>query len=101
VLEAFMQVSNLLTALETDGRSLAAQQESMQIAERSLHLSRRSFEVGNSGVLQVLDASRSYQRARLALAEARSRQYLNIARLYVATAGGWTADPPQPAPPAS
>lgn len=101
VLEAFMQVSNLLTALETDGRSLAAQQESMQIAERSLHLSRRSFEVGNSGVLQVLDASRSYQRARLALADARSRQYLNIARLYVATAGGWTTEPPQPAPPAS
>lgn len=48
-------------------------QGSMQIAERSLHLSRRSFrEVGNSGVAQVLDASRSYQRARLALAEARS-----------------------------
>lgn len=101
VLEAFMQVSNLLTALETDGRALATQQESTQIAERSLHLSRRSFEVGNSGVLQVLDAGRSYQRARLALAEARSRQYLNIARLYVATAGGWTQAQAEPATPAS
>lgn len=93
VLEAFGQVSNLLTALDTDGRSLAAQQESTLIAERSLYLSRRSFQVGNSGVLQVLDAGRSYQRARLALAEARSKQYLNVARLYVATAGGWTTVP--------
>jgi NodT family efflux transporter outer membrane factor (OMF) lipoprotein len=89
VLEAFGQVSNLLSALETDGRALATRQESAQIAQRSLGLSRRSFQVGNSGILQVLEANRLYQRAELALVEARSRQYLNVARLYVATAGGW------------
>ncbi len=92
VLEAFGQVSNLLSAMETDGKSLASEQEAAAIAERSLHLSRRSFQVGNSGILQVLDSSRSYQRAKLALVEARARQYFNIARLYVATAGGWTQD---------
>lgn len=92
VLEAFGQVSGLLSALDTDGRALATRHESAQIAQRSLALSRRSFEVGNSGVLQVLEANRSYQRAQLALVEARSRQYLNVARLYVATAGGWTQD---------
>lgn len=89
VLEAFAQVSGLLSALETDGRSLAAQQEAARVADRSLYLSRRSFQVGNSGILQVLDASRTYQRAQLALVEARARQYRNVARLYVATAGGW------------
>ena len=92
VLEAFGQVSNLLAALDTDGRALATRQDSAQIAQRSQHLSRRSFQVGNSGVLQVLDANRSYQRAQLALVEARSRQYLNVARLYVATAGGWVQE---------
>jgi len=51
--------------------------------------------VGNSGVLQVLDANRGFQRAQLALVEARSRQYLDVARLYVATAGGWIDDPRQ------
>lgn len=93
VLEAFRQVSDLLSALDTDGRTFSAQLESARIAERNLYLSRRSFQVGNSGVLQVLDAGRSYQRARLALVEARSRQYLNVARLYVATAGGWIGTP--------
>jgi NodT family efflux transporter outer membrane factor (OMF) lipoprotein len=92
VLEAFGQVSGLLSALETDGKSLAAQQQAEQIAERSLYLSRRSFQVGNSGILQVLDASRSYQRAKLALLEAKTRRYRNVARLYVATAGGWIED---------
>ncbi|MFA7603885.1 MAG: efflux transporter outer membrane subunit, partial [Novosphingobium sp.] len=98
VLEAFGQVSNLLSALETDGRALATQRDSAQIAERSLALSRRSFQVGNSGILQVLEASRSYQRARIALVDARARQYLNVARLYAATAGGWVQDGAQAEP---
>jgi len=98
VLEAFGQVSGLLSALATDGKSLSAQQQAVQIAERSLYLSRRSFQVGNSGILQVLDASRSYQRAQLALLEAKTRQYQNVARLYVATAGGWIDDRDADAP---
>jgi NodT family efflux transporter outer membrane factor (OMF) lipoprotein len=89
VIEAFGQVSTLLSALESDDRELAARLRAEDVAARSLHLSRRSFEVGYSGILQVLDASRTSQRARLALIEARTRQAQNIARLYVATAGGW------------
>lgn len=90
VLEAFGQVSTLLSALGNDQDALQAQGHSAEIADRSLYLSRRSFQVGNSGILQVLDASRAYQKAKLALLEARSRQYLNVARLVMATAGGWT-----------
>ena len=90
VLEAFGQVADLLHALQSDGASVATQGEAADVAARSLHLSRRSFEVGNSGILQVLDSARTYQRAKLALVEAQRRQYLNAARLYVATAGGWT-----------
>lgn len=99
VLEAFAQVSSLISAMDSDGRALAAQRASADVAQRSLHLSRRSFEVGNSGVLQVLDANRLYQRAQLDLLDARMRQYLNVARLHVATAGGWidpASDIPEP-----
>ncbi|WP_041558942.1 efflux transporter outer membrane subunit [Novosphingobium sp. PP1Y] len=95
VTEAFGQVSGLLSALGNDGRELAARADAAQIADRSLHLSRRSFEVGNSGVLQVLDANRTFQRANLALLEARTSQYQNVARLYAATAGGWLSDTSQ------
>ncbi|PLK25761.1 efflux transporter outer membrane subunit [Novosphingobium sp. TH158] len=97
VLEAFAQTSDLLAALANDTRTVSLRGESLDIAERSLHLSRRSFQVGNSGVLQVLDASRAAQQARLAMLDARSRQFLNVARLYLATAGGWT-EPEKPAP---
>jgi NodT family efflux transporter outer membrane factor (OMF) lipoprotein len=90
VLEAFRQVADLLDALQADQRSLANQEGAAGTAMRSRDLSRRSFQVGNSGILTVLDAERLHQRAQLALVEARARQYLDVARLYVATAGGWT-----------
>ena len=90
VLEAFGQTSDLLAALANDARTVALRGESLGIAERSLHLSRRSFQVGNSGVLQVLDASRVAQQARLGMLDARSKQFIDVARLYLATAGGWT-----------
>lgn len=92
VLDAFGQVSGLLSAFETDGAALAARQRSANLAERTLHLSRRSFQVGNSGILQVLDASRSYHQEKLALVDTRARQFHNVARMYVATAGGWLLD---------
>ncbi|MDE2405702.1 MAG: efflux transporter outer membrane subunit [Sphingomonadales bacterium] len=92
VLEAFGQVSTLLSALDTDARALAAERESASLAERSLDLSRKSYQIGNSGVLQVLEATRANERARLALVDAQARQALDTARLYVATAGGWLED---------
>jgi NodT family efflux transporter outer membrane factor (OMF) lipoprotein len=88
VLEAFGQVSDLISALGNDARAVAVQTETRSVADRALRLSRRSFEVGNSGILQVLDTSRLAQQARLGLLEAQSRQAVNVARLHVATAGG-------------
>jgi NodT family efflux transporter outer membrane factor (OMF) lipoprotein len=89
VIEAFGQVSGLLSALQTDARALEIQRNAVDVAGRSRQLSRRSFEVGNSGVLTVIEANRSEQQARLQLVDIQARQYTNVARLYVATAGGW------------
>src|SRR3546814_14808024 len=90
VLEAFSQVANLLQAINSDQLSMNNQQQAVDVAARSLHLSRRSFQVGNSGLLQVLESDRLYQRATSGLVETKTHQYLNVARLYVATAGGWS-----------
>ena len=89
ILEAFGQVADLLSALGNDAQSVADQQRALDLSSRSLRLSRRSFEVGNSGVIQVLDAQRVYQRSLSGLTEARARQYLDVARLFVATGSGW------------
>jgi NodT family efflux transporter outer membrane factor (OMF) lipoprotein len=94
VIEAFGQVADLLSSLGTDAQLVEQQQQALSVAERSRDLSRKSFQVGNSGILQVLDTSRQYDRLRSALVEARALQLRNVARLYVATAGGWTERTP-------
>ena len=93
VLNAFGQVADLLSAIQNDTRSVTVQSESVAVANRSRQLSRRSFQVGNSGIIQVLETERLYQRSSNGLVVARTRQFLNVARLYVATAGGWTGSP--------
>jgi len=90
VLDAFDQVADLLSAMRNDSRSVDTQREALAVAQHSLRLSRRSFQVGASGILQVLDSERLYQRASSDLVTARAQQYVDVARLYVATAGGWT-----------
>ena len=92
VLAAFAQVSDLLAGLANDAQGVAAARQTADLSDRSLALSRKSFQVGNSGILQVLDASRANQRARMALVDAQNRQFMTIARLYVATAGGFGAE---------
>jgi len=95
VLKAFGQVADLLTALDHDAEAVRTQQEAVDVAGAALALSRRSFEVGNSGVLDIVDAERVHQRALTGLVEARARQYRDTARLFVATAGGWTGPAPR------
>jgi NodT family efflux transporter outer membrane factor (OMF) lipoprotein len=93
VLNAFAQVADLLQALAHDQQTIEAQRQALAVTGSSLALSRRSFEVGNSGVFEILDAERIHQRSLSGLVEARAQQYLDSARLFVATAGGWVGTP--------
>ena len=61
----------------------------MTSAAASLRLTRLSYSAGNVGVLQVLDAERQYQQARLGALRARTRRYLDTAQLLLAMGGGW------------
>ena len=90
VLEAFQQVADLLDALQNDQRAVTDQVSAAATAAHSRALSQESFEAGNTGILTVLDATRLSQRAQLGLIEAQARQYVNVTRLFVATAAGWS-----------
>jgi NodT family efflux transporter outer membrane factor (OMF) lipoprotein len=94
VLGAFGQVADLLQGLAHDQQAIDAQQQALVVTGSSRDLSRRSFEVGNSGVLEILDAERIHQRSLSGLVDARAQQFLDSARLFVATAGGWTGVSP-------
>jgi len=87
VLEAFAQVADLLEGLDHDAEQLDAQDHAQQAAQSSLELSRTSYKEGNAGVLQVLDAERSYQQARLGYVRAVAQRYLDTVQLFLALGG--------------
>jgi NodT family efflux transporter outer membrane factor (OMF) lipoprotein len=87
VLEAFAQVADLLEALDHDAEQLDAQAQAQQAAQSSLDLARASYREGNAGVLLVLDAERSYQRARLGYVRARVQRYVDTVQLFLALGG--------------
>jgi NodT family efflux transporter outer membrane factor (OMF) lipoprotein len=84
VLEAFAQVADLLEGLDHDAEQLDAQDHAQQAAQSSLDLARISYKEGSAGVLQVLDAERSYQHARLGYVRAVAQRYLDTVQLFLA-----------------
>jgi NodT family efflux transporter outer membrane factor (OMF) lipoprotein len=94
VLEAFAQVADMLEALDHNAEELDAQTQAEQGAQGRLELTRESYAAGNSGVIQVLDAERSYQRARLGYVRATAQRYIDTVELFLALGGANPADSP-------
>jgi NodT family efflux transporter outer membrane factor (OMF) lipoprotein len=87
VLEAFTQVADLLDALAHDAEQLDAQDQAQKAAEANLSLTRSAYQEGNVGILQVLDAQRSYQQARLGFVQTMAQRYLDSVQLFLALGG--------------
>jgi NodT family efflux transporter outer membrane factor (OMF) lipoprotein len=87
VLRAFAQVADILEALDHDAEQLAAEQRAVATSTRNLALTRESYSAGYSGVLQVLEAERLFQRAQLGMLQARVRRCADVISLYLAIGG--------------
>jgi NodT family efflux transporter outer membrane factor (OMF) lipoprotein len=88
VLSSFAQVADALEALDHDQELLASEQGAVAIAAENLALTRESYSAGNSGVLQVLEAQRQNQQARIGLVHAQSQRLQDTVQLLLALGGG-------------
>lgn len=89
VLSAFGQVADVLRALEHDAQLVAAQKDALDISTNSLALQRESYSAGKSDLLQLINAERAYQEARIGFARAQAQRYQDTTQLFVAMGGGW------------
>jgi len=89
VLDAFAQVADILQALASDEEEILAQKQALDAASASLDLTRRSYAVGNVGVLNVLDAQRLYEQARQGYIRAETRRYFDTVQFFLATDRNW------------
>ena len=89
VLQAFVQVADVLRSLQHDAELLGAEQNALYFAQSSLNLIQESYAAGRATLLQVLDAQRLFQQARLGYVRARAQRYQDTAQLFSAMGGGW------------
>jgi NodT family efflux transporter outer membrane factor (OMF) lipoprotein len=87
VLTAFSQVADSLEALDNGADELRAQANAEAAARDTVTMTRQSYNEGNVGVLQVLDAERRYQQARLGYVRAQAQRYMDTAQLMLALGG--------------
>ena len=87
VLTAFSQVADSLEALDNGAAQLSAQANAEAAARDTVAMTRQSYNEGNVGVLQVLDAERRYQQARLGYVRAQAQRYVDTAQLMLALGG--------------
>ena len=93
ILTAFGDVADRLQALSNDADRLHAQAAAADTASQSLDLARKSYEAGNSGILDVIDAERRNAQARLGLARATAQRLMDTAELYLALGGSPVSAP--------
>ena len=92
ILTAFGDVADRLQALANDADRVKALEAAAETAGQSLELARASYQAGNSGILDVIDAERRYAQAELGLSRAKAQRLMDTAELYLAV-GNATVTP--------
>lgn len=87
VLSSFGQVADSLEALDHDQELLESEQRAFAVAAENLTLTRASYGAGYTGVLQVLEAQRQDQQARLGLVRAQVQRLRDGMQLLLAVGG--------------
>lgn len=89
VIEAFVQVADVLEALNHDQERLDALSSAEASAAKNLQNARVGFEKGGWPFINVLDAQRLHNQALQDLASAQGQRLSDMVLLYVATAANW------------
>ena len=103
VLTALQQIEDGLANLDQDGLRIAALKDTVTADQHSFDLTNRSYKVGLSTYINVLNVESQVNQAKQQLAQASLTQMTDLVALYKALGGGWqsmpsaTATDPQPA----
>jgi NodT family efflux transporter outer membrane factor (OMF) lipoprotein len=89
VLNAFLGVADALRAIDTDAEAVRLNGEAERLANESLGLITRQYQLGAVSYLASLDAQRTYLSTRVALVQARAARFTDTAALFQALGGGW------------
>lgn len=89
VLRAFVQVSDVLSALGSDQQSIQALSRAVTASERRAANAQTAYRLGGGTLLEVTDAQRQLSRSRRALVQMQGQMYSDLVQLYAVTATDW------------
>jgi NodT family efflux transporter outer membrane factor (OMF) lipoprotein len=89
VLRAFVQVSDLLSALAADRDRLAALARANAASVAAVDDAEAAYRLGGGAAIQLIDARRRLGRVRMSLAQAQAQHHLDLADLFTAAAADW------------
>lgn len=93
VISAFVQVSDVLSALAEDEARLASLERAEMAAKASLQEARAGYDAGGVSLAQVVIEDRRWRQSALAKAQAVGQRLTDIVALYAATAADWRDAP--------
>lgn len=94
VLQAIEEVENALAAVRRDAQTVAAARSTLRTYQKAFAMATMRYRMGESSLLDVLDAQRSVSDAERGLAEAIRQMALDYVALNVAIGSGYVAVPP-------
>ena len=98
ILQAFGQVADALEQSRNDGELLQTQTRALDAATATLDLTREGYRAGRTSLVQLLDAQRLYQQARLGQARALGQRFADCAQWFIAMGAGEVHAPDAAAP---
>ena len=92
ILNALRDVEDSLARYQADQRRIEAQKASVDASSNSFTIARQQYETGMVTVLNVLQAQQTLLNAQNDLVQDQGQLAVDLASLYKALGGGWTAD---------
>jgi NodT family efflux transporter outer membrane factor (OMF) lipoprotein len=89
VIQAFVQVSDVLAALGTDQAQIESLRRAEAASAASVQDAQTAYRLGGGTLLQVIDAQRQLSRARRASVQAEGQRLSDLVQLYAVTAADW------------
>ncbi len=89
MIDAFVDVANVLHSLEYDAELLQAQANSEKNSLHQLNLIKTQYHLGKVNYLAVLHAKSAYLKNHLNVIQAEAARYTDTAMLFQALGGGW------------
>ncbi len=93
ILNAFREVSDVLTALQTRQEQLVHQHQQVQSSQDARELVEIRYRQGLVTYLDVLDAQRTVLSAKLQLVQTQRARLTDMVTLFKAIGGGWEQEP--------